>query len=150
MIDFEKPSNNEYHCIAEFTCEIDEKHIMRYQQLFATLEVRRKIDEDTKGGVIWYTQESVLTDYFATKNTVAKFYFIVDRIDLLEQATGEFGVRRLEVRTANSREELKKKIDMSYQSNDIQDKCNKTCMVNTIIMLPLFYGLSVPRTEVLL
>lgn len=97
----------------------DEKHIMRYQQLFASLEVRRKIDEGAKGGVIWHTQGSgktalsynlvnVLTDYYAKKNTVAKFYFIVDRIDLLEQATGEFEARGLEVKTANSREELMK------------------------------------------
>ena len=48
----------------------------------------------------------VLTDYFAKKNKVAKFYFIVDRLDLLEQASQEFEARGLEVKTANSRSEL--------------------------------------------
>ena len=98
----------------EFT---DQKHIMRYQQLFAAMAVRKKLDEGKKSGVIWHTQGSgktalsyymtyVLTDYFAKQNKVAKFYFIVDSLDLLEQATQEFEARGLEVKTANSRNEL--------------------------------------------
>lgn len=95
----------------------DEKHIMRYQQFFASLAVRKKIDEGAKGGIIWHTQGSgktalsynlvnVLTDYYAKKKVVAKFYFIVDRLDLLEQAANEFEARGLIVKIANSREEL--------------------------------------------
>lgn len=97
----------------------DQKHIMRYQQLFAALAIKEKIDEGVRSGVIWHTQGSgktalsyylnkVLTDYFATKNTVAKFYFIVDRLDLLEQASQEFEARGLEVKTASTRQELMK------------------------------------------
>ena len=95
----------------------DEKHIMRYQQLFASFAVKNKIDNGIKSGTIWHTQGSgktalsyyltnVLTDYFASKNQVAKFYFIVDRLDLLEQASQEFKARGLKVTTANSRAEL--------------------------------------------
>lgn len=95
----------------------DQKHIMRYQQMFAALAVRNKLDEGKKSGVIWHTQGSgktalsyyltyVLTDYFSAKKKVAKFYFIVDRLDLLEQASQEFEARGLEVKTANSRAEL--------------------------------------------
>ena len=40
---------------------------------------------------------NVLTDYYANKNIVAKFYFIVDRIDLLNQAVNEFSARGIEV-----------------------------------------------------
>lgn len=98
----------------EFT---DQKHIMRYQQLFAALAVREKLSQGVTSGVIWHTQGSgktalsfylnrVLTDYFASLNKVAKFYFIVDRLDLLEQASQEFEARGLEVKTANSRAEL--------------------------------------------
>lgn len=94
-----------------------QKHIMRYQQLFATYAIRRTLDKGLTGGIIWHTQGSgktalsyynvkSLTDYFALRNTPVKFYFIVDRIDLLEQATYEFGIRGLVVRTAQSREEL--------------------------------------------
>ena len=95
----------------------DQKHIMRYQQLFAAYAVRRQIKEGIKSGVIWHTQGSgktalsyhlthVLGDYYAQRNKVTKFYFVVDRLDLLEQATQEFEARGLEVKTANSREEL--------------------------------------------
>ncbi len=99
----------------------DQKHIMRYQQLFASLAVKRKLSEGKTSGVIWHTQGSgktalsyymhkILTDYYANLPTpqVAKFYFIVDRLDLLEQASQEFEARGLAVRTANTRAELMK------------------------------------------
>ena len=100
------------------TIEItDQKHIMRYQQMFASMAVCDKLDEDIKSGVIWHTQGSgktalsfylnkVLSNYFARQNKVAKFYFIVDRLDLLEQASQEFEARGLQVKTASSRAEL--------------------------------------------
>lgn len=96
---------------------LDEKHVMRYQQFFATLAVIRNLNEGVKSGVIWHTQGSgktalsfhlthILTDYFARHNKVAKFYFIVDRLDLLDQASREFEARGLEVKTASTRKEL--------------------------------------------
>ncbi|QUC66117.1 type I restriction endonuclease [Aristaeella hokkaidonensis] len=96
---------------------IDQKHIMRYQQMFAALKVREKISQGVTSGVIWHTQGSgktalsyhlnyVLTDYYASTKKVAKFYFIVDRLDLLKQAREEFEARGLIVKTANSRDEL--------------------------------------------
>lgn len=95
----------------------DQKHIMRYQQLFASLAIERKLTEGIKSGLVWHTQGSgktalsyhltyILNDYFARQNKVAKFYFIVDRLDLLEQATQEFEARGLVVSTANTRKEL--------------------------------------------
>lgn len=94
-----------------------EKQIMRYQQLFASLAIRYKLNIGIKSGIIWHTQGSgktalayysirSLTDFYAKRETVVKFYFIVDRIALLEQASDEFVSRGLVVRTANSREEL--------------------------------------------
>ena len=47
-----------------------------------------------------------LTDYFQKKDIVPKFYFIVDRIDLMIQAHREFKSRGLVVHTVNSKEEL--------------------------------------------
>ena len=95
----------------------DQKHIMRYQQMFASLAIREKLSEDTKSGVVWHTQGSgktalsyyltyILNDYYAKQNKVAKFYFIVDRLDLLEQTTQEFEARGLVVTTTNTRAEL--------------------------------------------
>lgn len=95
----------------------DQKHIMRYQQLFASMAVCNKLDQNITSGVIWHTQGSgktalsyylnkILSDYFAKQNKVAKFYFIVDRLDLLVQASQEFEARGLQVQTASSRSEL--------------------------------------------
>ena len=98
-----------------------EKHIMRYQQLFATFALQQKLSEGVKGGVIWHTQGSgktafayynvrCLTDFYADRCTVAKFFFIVDRLDLLEQSVDEFSARGLMVQTVQSRKELMDKI----------------------------------------
>lgn len=95
----------------------DQKHIMRYQQLFASLAICKKLTDSIKSGVVWHTQGSgktalsyyltyILNDFYSKQNKVAKFYFIVDRLDLLEQATQEFEARGLVVSTANTRAEL--------------------------------------------
>ena len=105
----------------------DQKHIMRYQQLFASLAIRKKLTEGVKSGVVWHTQGSgktalsyyltyILNDFYSKQNKVAKFYFIVDRLDLLEQATQEFEARGLVVSTANSRAELM----AQFRSNQAQ------------------------------
>ncbi|RZJ82682.1 MAG: type I restriction endonuclease subunit R, partial [Chryseobacterium sp.] len=47
-----------------------------------------------------------LTDYFQRSNIIPKFYFIVDRIDLANQASVEFGNRGLTVNRVNSRSEF--------------------------------------------
>ncbi len=93
------------------------KHIMRYPQLFATLAIERSIEAGIKKGIIWHTQGSgktalayfnvaYLTNYYRHKRIVPKFYFIVDRLDLLTQAQGEFESRGLRVEIVNSREEF--------------------------------------------
>ena len=98
-----------------------EKHVMRYQQLFATFALRQKLSEGVKGGVIWHTQGSgktafayynvkCLTDFYAERGTVAKFFFIVDRLDLLEQSVDEFAARGLMVQTVQNRKDLMDKI----------------------------------------
>ncbi len=97
----------------------DEKHIMRYQQLFASMAITKKLSEGVKNGIIWHTQGSgktalayymsnVLTDFYARQCKVPRFYFIVDRIDLMEQAKLEFEARGLKVVTAATRDELMK------------------------------------------
>jgi type I restriction enzyme R subunit len=94
-----------------------EKHIMRYPQIFASFAMREKISNGQKKGIIWHTQGSgktalafyntrYLSDYFQKQNKVAKFYFIVDRLDLLTQAKSEFTARGLKVNTVNSKSEF--------------------------------------------
>jgi type I restriction enzyme R subunit len=94
-----------------------EKHIMRYPQLFATKAIEKKIENGIKKGIIWHTQGSgktalayynvkYLTNYYQQKKIVPKFYFIVDRIDLMNQAKREFTSRGLVVHTVNSKDDL--------------------------------------------
>lgn len=98
-----------------------EKHIMRYQQFFATKAIESSLEEGLKKGIIWHTQGSgktalayynvkYLTDYYQRKNKIAKFYFIVDRLDLLKQACSEFSARGLTATQVNSKEEFAKSI----------------------------------------
>ncbi|NDC93224.1 MAG: type I restriction endonuclease subunit R, partial [Flavobacteriales bacterium] len=98
-----------------------QKHIMRYPQMFATKAIEKNLNEGIKKGIIWHTQGSgktalayysvkYLTDYYQSKGVVPKFYFIVDRIDLLIQAGREFKSRGLVVHNINSREEFSRDI----------------------------------------
>lgn len=93
------------------------KHIMRYPQLFAALAIERAVAAGTKKGIIWHTQGSgktalayfnvpYLTDYYKRQNIVPKFYFVVDRLDLLTQAQDEFTNRGLHVKIVNSKEDF--------------------------------------------
>ena len=98
-----------------------EKHIMRYPQIFATKAIEKAIEHGTRKGIIWHTQGSGktalayynvhhLTDYFRSKNIVPKFYFIVDRISLMTQASSEFRSRGLVVHVVDSRDEFARDI----------------------------------------
>jgi type I restriction enzyme R subunit len=98
-----------------------QKHIMRYPQLFASKSIQTKLNEGVRKGIIWHTQGSgktaltyynvkCLTDYFQNKNIIPKFYFIVDRLDLLIQAGKEFRSRGLVVHEINSRNDFVKDI----------------------------------------
>lgn len=92
------------------------KHIMRYPQLLGSLELLKKLDQGLRKGIFWHTQGSgktelsfylvkILSDYFyRKKETNARFLFIPDRIDLLNQARDAFISRGLSAKTVDSRE----------------------------------------------
>jgi len=94
-----------------------QKHIMRYPQFFASKAIKSKLGDGIKKGVIWHTQGSgktalafynvrPLKDYFSKQEIIPKFYFIVDRIDLANQAKDEFSKRGLTVHSINSKDIL--------------------------------------------
>ncbi len=107
------------------------KHIWRYVQMFASLNVLKELQKhyktnpkDPLKGVIWHTQGSgktaltyhltkIIKDFFNPLNKKTKFYFIVDRLDLLEQAKSEFLKRGLEVHEPKIKEELSQKLKNS-------------------------------------
>lgn len=74
-----------------------EKHLMRYPQIFATKAIEKNLNSGIKNGIIWHTQGSgktalayynvrYLKDYYQSQGIIAKFYFVVDRLDLLTLA----------------------------------------------------------------
>lgn len=104
-----------------------EKHIMRYPQMFATKAIHNRIEADRQNhvlqtkGIIWHTQGSgktalayfvsqFLRDYYAGLAKPVRFFFIVDRLDLMTQAKNEFIARGLKVDIVNSKEDFKKNI----------------------------------------
>ncbi|GAA9439205.1 hypothetical protein UBN10_09590 [Helicobacter pylori] len=107
------------------------KHIWRYAQMFASLNVLKELQKhyetnpkDPLKGIIWHTQGSgktaltyhltkLIRDFFSPLNKKTKFYFIVDRLDLLEQAKNEFLKRGLCVHEAENKEHLSQKLKSS-------------------------------------
>ncbi|MGL2537005.1 DEAD/DEAH box helicase family protein [Helicobacter pylori] len=80
--------------------------------------------KDPLKGIIWHTQGSgktaltyhltkLIKDFFSPLNKKTKFYFIVDRLDLLEQAKNEFSKRGLCVHDAENKEDLSQKLKSS-------------------------------------
>ncbi|GAA7749500.1 hypothetical protein HpCOL17_01850 [Helicobacter pylori] len=99
--------------------------------MFASLNVLKELQKhyetnpkDPLKGIIWHTQGSgktaltyhltkLIKDFFSPLNKKTKFYFIVDRLDLLEQAKNEFSKRGLCVHEAESKEDLSQKLKNS-------------------------------------
>src|SRR5690606_37140514 len=86
--------------------------------------IERTLDKGIKKGIVWHTQGSgktaltyynvrFLTDHFQKRQIVPKFYFIVDRLDLLQQAQREFIARGLTVHTIDSREAFARAIKVT-------------------------------------
>lgn len=109
------------------------KHIIRYPQFFAIESLIEKLKDGMNRGIIWHTQGSgktglayfvtnVLRDYYQEKNIVTKFYFVVDRLDLLIQASGEFSSRGMTIASINNKEDfvnnIKSPVIVSKASND--------------------------------
>ncbi|WP_340638051.1 DEAD/DEAH box helicase family protein [Helicobacter pylori] len=101
--------------------------------MFASLNVLKELQKhyetnpkDPLKGIIWHTQGSgktaltyhltkLIRDFFdrSNLNKKTKFYFIVDRLDLLEQAKNEFSKRGLCVHEAENKEDLSQKLKNS-------------------------------------
>lgn len=121
--------------------KVPEKHIMRYPQFFATRKIIERLENGGKGGIIWHTQGSgktglaafanrIIRDYYAKKNINARFFFIVDRIDLLRQSKIEFINRGLHVINCKNKEEFTKEINKPL-STDIDSKSiGEICVAN--------------------
>ncbi|WP_441748344.1 DEAD/DEAH box helicase family protein [Helicobacter pylori] len=99
--------------------------------MFASLNVLKELQKhyennpkDPLKGIIWHTQGSgktaltyhltkLIKDFFSPLGKKTKFYFIVDRLDLLEQAKNEFLKRGLQAHEAENKEDLSQKLKNS-------------------------------------
>ena len=121
--------------------KVPEKHIMRYPQFFATRKIIERLENGGKGGIIWHTQGSgktglaafanrIIKEYYSRKNVNARFFFIVDRIDLLRQSSIEFKNRGLNVVNCKNKEEFTKEINKPLSTNIDIKSIGEICVAN--------------------
>lgn len=120
---------------------VPEKHIMRYPQYFASQALIKRLDNGGKSGIIWHTQGSgktafaamatrILRDYYARKGITARFYYVVDRLDLLTQVSGEMTKRGLNTINVNNKAEFEKELNQPISSHIATNTDGEITVVN--------------------
>ena len=119
---------------------VPQKHIMRYPQFFATRAILKRLGSQNRNGIIWHTQGSgktalaafsnrIIKDYYAKQGINARFFYIVDRLDLLTQVSNEFTNRYLNVIECNTKDELGKEL-VKPLTKKKDDTIGNVCVVN--------------------
>lgn len=101
---------------------VPEKHIMRYPQFFASLALIKCLKNGGKSGIIWHTQGSgktelsalctrIIRDYYAKNKITTRFYYVVDRLDLLTQVSREMTKRGINVINVDGKKEFEKELN---------------------------------------
>nr|WP_243429154.1 DEAD/DEAH box helicase family protein [Clostridium pascui] len=101
---------------------------MRYPQFFATRKIIERLEAGEKGGIIWHTQGSgktalaafsnrIIRDYYAKKRINTRFFFVVDRLDLLTQASNEFTLRGYNAINVSDRESFASELNKVLSTN---------------------------------
>ena len=117
------------------------KHIMRYQQFFASLAILEKIKKGDQSGIIWHTQGSgktelavysnrIIRDYYASKGINTRFFFVVDRLDLLVQTKAEFEKRGCEAVGVDSKEDFIVELNRALDQKKNQNALGSFVVVN--------------------
>ncbi len=107
---------------------VPEKHIMRYPQFFAARALTKRLENGGKSGIIWHTQGSgktnlaalctrIVRDYYAKKDITTRFYYVVDRLDLLTQVSGEMAKRGINVINVDGKKEFEKELNRPVSSH---------------------------------
>ena len=118
-----------------------EKHIMRYPQFFATRNLLKRLDNNEKRGIIWHTQGSgktelaaycngILKNYYAKKDTLTRFFFVVDRLELLRQDNSEFSNRYFSTVNAQNKADFSKELNKTLKKNSDDDSIGEFVIVN--------------------
>lgn len=120
---------------------IPQKHIMRYPQFFATKKIIERLEAGDNRGIIWHTQGSgktglaafsnrVIRDYYAKQEINTRFFFVVDRLDLLTQASLEFTNRGLHVINCKNRDEFQSELNKTLSTKTSMDSSGEITVVN--------------------
>ena len=118
-----------------------QKHIMRYPQFFASRAILKRIENGGKGGIIWHTQGSgkteltafcngILRDYFAKRGINARFFYVVDRLSLLTQVSGEMVKRDFNVINCDNRKSFARELDKPLGTKNNAASIGDVCVVN--------------------
>lgn len=121
--------------------EVKERHIMRYPQFFASRRIIKMLENDKKSGIIWHTQGSgktalaayanlITRDYYAKKGINTRFFFVVDRLDLLTQSADEFTKRGFSVDSVQNKASFAKELSKSTPEYKNMDAIGQFCCVN--------------------
>ncbi len=121
--------------------KVPEKHIMRYPQMFATRQIIKTLHAGSKGGIIWHTQGSgktalaafsnrVIRDYYASKGINTRFFFVVDRLDLLTQANNEFTMRGINAINVSNRDGFASELNKVLSTNTDMKSLGDFTVVN--------------------
>lgn len=105
-----------------------QKHIMRYPQYFASKALLKRLEAGGKSGIIFHTQGSgktelaafsvrILRDYYAQNNITARFYYVVDRLDLLTQVSGEMKKCGLSVVNVSDKKKFEAELNRPLSKN---------------------------------
>lgn len=119
---------------------VPEKHIMRYPQFFATRAILKRLDSGNKRGIIWHTQGSgktelscyankIIRDYYTEKHVVSRFFFIVDRLDLLTQDNEEFTARYFDATNCENKKNFSSQLQ-TVLPKDSPDSVGEFVVVN--------------------
>jgi type I restriction enzyme R subunit len=121
--------------------ETKQKHIMRYPQFFASLAILDRIKRGEKSGIIWHTQGSgktelsvysnrILRDYFSAKGINTRFFYVVDRLELLRQTKSEFEKRGCEAVGIDSKDTFLTELNRSLDKKKSQNAFGSSVIVN--------------------
>lgn len=120
--------------------DILHKHIMRYPQFFASRAILRNVKKGVKSGIIWHTQGSgktelsvymnrILRDYYSKLGINARFFYVVDRLELLRQTKVEFEKRGYETVSVDSRDDF-----MAELSRPLDKKNNQSALGTCVVV----------------
>ena len=121
--------------------DILKKHIMRYPQFFASKAILKRIQNGGKSGIIWHTQGSgktelavyvnrIVRDYYASLGVNARFFYVVDRLELLNQTKTAFEIRGVEAVSVDNKQDFIVELNRVLDKKQNKNAFGACCVVN--------------------